>query len=108
MILLADKIEKSFGSRVLFQGATIQINKGERYALVGPNGAGKTTMLKIIMGIDTLVGSSRSSRSGCRRKSLASAMRICQPPENSLQGLSNSSTGKPRPARIWRAFASSS
>ena len=53
MILLADKIEKSFGSRVLFQGATIQINKGERYALVGPNGAGKTTMLKIIMGIDT-------------------------------------------------------
>ena len=53
MILLADKIEKSFGARTLFSGATIQINKGERYALVGPNGAGKTTMLKIIMGIDT-------------------------------------------------------
>ena len=52
MILLADKIEKSFGSRVLFSGATIQINKGERYALVGPNGAGKTTMLKIIMGLE--------------------------------------------------------
>ena len=53
MILLADKIEKSFGSRVLFSGATLQINAGERYALVGPNGAGKTTMLKIIMGLDT-------------------------------------------------------
>ena len=53
MILLADKIEKSFGDRQLFSGATIQINAGERYALVGPNGAGKTTMLKIIMGIDT-------------------------------------------------------
>ena len=53
MILLADKIEKSFGSRVLFSGATLQINPGERYALVGPNGAGKTTMLKIIMGLDT-------------------------------------------------------
>ena len=52
MILLVDKVEKSFGARVLFSGATIQINKGERYALVGPNGAGKTTMLKIIMGID--------------------------------------------------------
>ena len=50
MILLADKIEKSFGARVLFSGATLQINAGERYALVGPNGAGKTTMLKIIMG----------------------------------------------------------
>ena len=53
MILLADKIEKSFGSRVLFSGATLQINAGERYALVGPNGAGKTTMLKIIMGLDS-------------------------------------------------------
>ena len=53
MILLVDKIEKSFGDRQLFTGATIQINAGERYALVGPNGAGKTTMLKIIMGIDS-------------------------------------------------------
>ena len=52
MILLADRIEKSFGDRQLFSGATLQINAGERYALVGPNGAGKTTMLKIIMGLD--------------------------------------------------------
>ena len=52
MILLVDKVEKSFGARTLFSGASFQINAGERYALVGPNGAGKTTMLKIIMGID--------------------------------------------------------
>ena len=51
MILLVDKIEKSFGARVLFSGASFQINPGERFALVGPNGAGKTTMLKIITGI---------------------------------------------------------
>ena len=49
MILLVDKIEKSFGARILFSGASFQINPGERFALVGPNGAGKTTMLKIIM-----------------------------------------------------------
>ena len=36
MILLVDKIEKSFGSRTLFTGATLQVNAGERYALVGP------------------------------------------------------------------------
>ena len=53
MILLVDKIEKSFGARTLFSGASFQINPGERYALVGPNGAGKTTMLKIIMGLDS-------------------------------------------------------
>ena len=53
MILLADKIEKSYGARVLFQGATLQVNPRDRYALVGPNGAGKTTFLKIIMGLET-------------------------------------------------------
>lgn len=52
MVLQVDKVEKSFGARILFSGASLQINAGERYALVGPNGAGKTTMLKIIMGID--------------------------------------------------------
>ena len=60
MILLADKIEKSFGDRVLFSGATIQVNRGERYALVGPNGAGKTTMLKILMGLESPDGGSVS------------------------------------------------
>ena len=55
-----------------------------------------------------LVGSSSSSRSGWRRKSLASAMRICQPPENSEHGRSKSVTLKPRPDRILRALLSSS
>nr|WP_075576598.1 ABC-F family ATP-binding cassette domain-containing protein [Olsenella timonensis] len=50
MIALADKISKSFGGRVLYTGATLQLNAGERWALVGPNGSGKTTLLRIIMG----------------------------------------------------------
>ena len=50
MIALADKITKSFGGRVLYLGATLQLNAQERWALVGPNGSGKTTLLKIIMG----------------------------------------------------------
>ncbi|MBM6906910.1 MULTISPECIES: ABC-F family ATP-binding cassette domain-containing protein [Collinsella] len=53
MILNVDKVEKSFGSRVLFSGASFQVNPRDRFALVGPNGAGKTTLLKIIMGIDS-------------------------------------------------------
>ena len=50
LIALADKISKSFGGNVLYADATLQLNAGERWALVGPNGAGKTTLLKIIMG----------------------------------------------------------
>ena len=53
MIALADKIEKSFGGRVLYSAATLQLNAGERWALVGPNGAGKTTLLRIIMGLES-------------------------------------------------------
>ena len=53
MIALASNITKSFGGRVLYQGATLQLNAGERWALVGPNGAGKTTFLKIFMGLES-------------------------------------------------------
>ena len=53
MIALADKITKSFGGRVLYSSATLQLNAGERWALVGPNGAGKTTLLRIVMGLET-------------------------------------------------------
>ena len=53
MIALADKISKSFGGRTLYTGATLQLNAGERWALVGPNGSGKTTLLKIMMGLES-------------------------------------------------------
>lgn len=53
MILLASNIAKSFGGQTLYSGATLQLNAGERWALVGPNGAGKTTLLRIIMGQET-------------------------------------------------------
>ena len=50
LIVLADKLSKSFGGRVLYSAATLQLNAGERWGLVGPNGAGKTTLLRILMG----------------------------------------------------------
>lgn len=53
MIALVDKVSKSFGGRTLYSNATLQLNAGERWALVGPNGAGKTTLLKIIMGLES-------------------------------------------------------
>ncbi len=53
MIVLAQGIAKSFGAQTLYAQLNLQINAGERWALVGPNGAGKTTLLRIIMGLET-------------------------------------------------------
>ena len=53
MILLIDKVAKSFGPQALYSNATMQLNAGESWALVGPNGAGKTTLFRLIMGQET-------------------------------------------------------
>src|SRR6185295_13535145 len=39
----------TLGGRVLFENASLQINRGDRVALVGPNGAGKSTLFSIIL-----------------------------------------------------------
>ncbi|PIU20709.1 MAG: ABC transporter ATP-binding protein [Elusimicrobia bacterium CG08_land_8_20_14_0_20_59_10] len=42
-------VSKSFSSQVLFEDASLQINDGDRFALVGPNGAGKSTLFKMML-----------------------------------------------------------
>ncbi len=43
-------IHKTFSSQTLFEGASLQINEGDRFALVGPNGSGKSTLFKMMLG----------------------------------------------------------
>lgn len=45
-----DSVSKSYGSKILFENVTFNINKGERIGLVGRNGHGKTTLMRIITG----------------------------------------------------------
>jgi ATP-binding cassette subfamily F protein 3 len=45
-------IKKSLGGRTLFENASLQVNYGERVALVGPNGAGKSTLFSLILRAD--------------------------------------------------------
>src|SRR4051812_15694397 len=59
-------IDKSFGAQTLFEGISLQINIGDRFALVGPNGAGKSTLFKIIMGAEQPDSGEVALRSGVR------------------------------------------
>src|SRR6202045_1077817 len=49
-VAVLEDLNKSFGRRVIYQGFSLTIRRGERWAVMGKNGAGKTTLLKMIAG----------------------------------------------------------
>ena len=48
MLTIRD-LRKALGGRTLFEQASMQVNYGERVALVGPNGAGKSTLFSLVL-----------------------------------------------------------
>lgn len=48
-----ENISKSFGIRTLFKNISLNVEEGDKIALVARNGSGKSTLLKIITGLDT-------------------------------------------------------
>ena len=44
------EVRKSFGKSEIIRGATLQVPKGERFAVIGPNGAGKSTLFNLVSG----------------------------------------------------------
>ncbi|MEO1067313.1 MAG: ATP-binding cassette domain-containing protein, partial [Pseudomonadota bacterium] len=49
--LIAKELRKSYNGRVVVDGASLAIGRGEAVGLLGPNGAGKTTMFYMITGL---------------------------------------------------------
>jgi ATP-binding cassette subfamily F protein 3 len=49
-MLSVRNVHKAFGAQVIFDGATLQMNDGDRCAVVGPNGAGKSTLFRLLLG----------------------------------------------------------
>ncbi|MBE6229225.1 MAG: ABC-F family ATP-binding cassette domain-containing protein [Bacteroidales bacterium] len=57
--LQVENISKSYGTKVLFDKISFNINEGDKIALIAPNGTGKSSLLSILAGKDS------SDRGGC-------------------------------------------
>lgn len=55
-ILEVENVRKNYGSFEVIKGVSLDVVKGETFAIIGPNGAGKTTMFKVMTGEAKLNG----------------------------------------------------
>jgi phospholipid/cholesterol/gamma-HCH transport system ATP-binding protein len=46
-----DAVHKSFGPKVIYNGLSLEIRRGETITVMGPSGSGKSVMLKMLIGL---------------------------------------------------------
>lgn len=51
-VVKIEDLVHSYNDNILFLGAKLLIERGDRIAFLGPNGAGKSTLLRLIMGME--------------------------------------------------------
>ena len=49
-VVVIEEMTHCYEDKILFLGANLQIERGDRIAFLGPNGAGKSTLLRLILG----------------------------------------------------------
>jgi ATPase subunit of ABC transporter with duplicated ATPase domains len=49
-VVTLEGVSKRYGQRVLYDGFSFMLRRGERWCVMGKNGAGKTTLLKMVAG----------------------------------------------------------
>ncbi len=49
-VVVVDQAAKKYGNKILLEGATFSLERGERVGVVGPNGVGKTTFIEMVLG----------------------------------------------------------
>jgi ATP-binding cassette subfamily F protein 3 len=51
-VVTLEGVSKGFDGRVVIEDLNLEVNRGDRIALVGPNGVGKSTLLKMLAGVE--------------------------------------------------------
>jgi ATPase subunit of ABC transporter with duplicated ATPase domains len=49
-VAVIEDLRKTFGTRTIYDGFSLTVRRGERWAVMGRNGSGKTTLLKMLAG----------------------------------------------------------
>ena len=55
--IIVKDLMHNYGEKILFDCASIDVNSGDRVALMGPNGVGKSTLLRFVLGHESPSGS---------------------------------------------------
>ncbi len=64
VVLSAERLDKKFGDKVIFQKAEFKVVNNSKTALIGPNGSGKTTLLKMIITGDAAINRTKGIKIG--------------------------------------------
>jgi ATP-binding cassette subfamily F protein 3 len=58
-VIELENVQKSYGTRVVYAGIDLVVERGDRIAFLGHNGAGKSTLLKVLAGTIEVDGGER-------------------------------------------------
>jgi len=53
-------VHKAYGTHVVFDRVNVHIERGDRIALIGPNGVGKSTLMRMLSGVESPDGGTRT------------------------------------------------
>ncbi len=65
-MIFVEKLNKQFGSKIIFRDVSFHLRPKEKVGLVGENGTGKTTLFKVIIGRESLDSGQVTLRKGLR------------------------------------------
>ncbi len=78
-VLTAQNLHKAWGEKVLFNGLSFCVDKGQKVALLGLNGSGKSTLLRILAGRESDYQGSITQRNNFIQRYLDQNVKVVLP-----------------------------